>query len=70
MNGENLNFENEDNQINNNELYQFSNNIQEEYLNDGEEEGEQEGFEEEMEEFNDDKNNDNNLQNINIYNSR
>ena len=68
MNGENLNFENEDNQINNNELYQFSNNIQEDYLNDGEEEGEQEGFEEEMEEFNDDKNNENNFQNQDMYN--
>ena len=56
MNGENLNFENEENQINNNnELYQLSNNIQDNYINNKEDENhegfeeEQEGFEEEIE---------------------
>ena len=32
MNGDNLNFENDEN-INSNELYQFSNNISKNYLN-------------------------------------
>ena len=56
MNWENLNFENEENQINhNNELYQLSNNIQDNYINNKEDENhegfeeEQEGFEEEIE---------------------
>ena len=51
MNGENLNLENEENQINNNnELYQLSNNIQDNYINNKEDE-DHEGFEEEQEGF-------------------
>ena len=71
MNGENLNFENEEEQINDNELYQFSNNIQENYLNNREEEVEhkQEGLKEGAEEFSDNKNNENNFQNEELNNS-
>ena len=73
MNGENLNFENEEEQINSNELYQFSNNIQDNYINNGEEveqvqEQEQIASEEEAEEFSDNKNNENHFQNDELNN--
>ena len=73
MNGENLNFENEEEQINSNELYQFSNNVRNNYIKNGEEveqeqEQEQEGSEEEAEEFSDNKNNKNHFQNNELNN--
>ena len=51
MNGENLNSENEENMINNNELYQFSNNIKKQNQNYGDKDGEEgeEGEEEDVE---------------------
>ena len=65
MNGENLNFENEENIINNNnDLYQFSNNIQEQYIDNNNGEIEPDGEEEEVEEFKENINNENNFQNI------
>ena len=73
MNGENLNFENDEN-INSNELYQFSNNIRKNYINEIKQEPEN-NFEEEknveqLEEVNEDdlnlNNNNNNFQENNI----
>ena len=78
MNGDNLNFENEEN-LNSNELYQFSNNIQNEY--EGEEEQDIENEEEQIEqleepeegenreELNLDLNNNNDFNNKNIHNN-
>ena len=76
MNGDNLNFENDEN-INNNELYQVSNNIQKIYIKDDEEEEQEKNAEEEknleqFEEENEDdlnlnlNNNNNNFQENNI----
>ena len=73
MNGDNLNFENDEN-INSNELYQFSNNIRKNYINEIKQEPEN-NFEEEknveqLEEVNEDDlnldNNNNNFQENNI----
>ena len=63
MNGDNLNFENEEN-INNNELYQFSNNIRKKYINEESQEHEKENNlegEKNFEQFEEDNGNDLNL---------
>ena len=69
MNDDNLNFENEENNINsNNELYQFSNNIQDKNSLQGNKEQNGEEEEIEMEEINENNDNDNN-NNQNIKNN-